>query len=200
MSSVVDICNLALSWLGEKPIISLDDEGDAAALCKANYAPLRDAVLESAEWTFATKRLRLTPISENDPVWADFGGSRFQIPPEVLRVIGVFQDVEMQPWSRLIHEQEDKMIIVRQVRTSIFIRGIVRVEDPNKFTPSFEQALAERMAWEMSIPVTNSPQIEQGKGQKYGIKVTDATALNGMNQTSKQVRASWLNRARNRGA
>lgn len=206
MSSVVDICNLALSWLGEKPIISLDDESDAAALCKANYAPLRDAVLESAEWTFALTRARLVPIVDNNPVWADFSGARFQIPGEIIRVIGVYPRVDMELWSALKYEQEDRLIIIRTTlragegAEAIFIRGILRVTDPVKFTPSFEQALAERLAWEMAIPITNSPNIEQGKGQKYMTKVTDATSLNGLSQTSKRLRSSWLINARNRGA
>lgn len=48
--------NLALTFLGEKEITSIDDDSDAARVMKTQYVLARDATIESAEWTFAVKR------------------------------------------------------------------------------------------------------------------------------------------------
>ena len=68
MASEVSICNQAISWLGGKSIISLDDGTTEANLCKANYDHLRDVVLEAKAWTFAIKRVQFAKLSE-DPLY-----------------------------------------------------------------------------------------------------------------------------------
>ena len=52
----LEICNLALSWVGEKPITSLTAGGTVPDLCLASYAPVRRACLEAGEWSFAIER------------------------------------------------------------------------------------------------------------------------------------------------
>jgi len=75
------ICNQALSWLGAGRILSLDDGTELSDLCKDNYEPLRDAVLEEARWTFATKRYEFLPMAE-EPAYGY--STQFLIPTEVL--------------------------------------------------------------------------------------------------------------------
>ena len=62
MPSEIQICNLAISWLGGQRITSFGDETAEAILCYANYELARDAVLERIEWSFAIKRVIL-------PLW-----------------------------------------------------------------------------------------------------------------------------------
>jgi len=85
-TSPVEICNLALSWLGGDLIISLTDDSTEAKLCNAVYAPLRDAVLEEREWTFATRRIQ-PPALVAGPLYGY--DKAFQIPIEVIRVLQV---------------------------------------------------------------------------------------------------------------
>lgn len=59
----VDICNLALSHIGQGGITSLDPEDDSsttAALCAQFYPVARDALLEMRNWSFALRRVDLT--------------------------------------------------------------------------------------------------------------------------------------------
>ena len=66
MSARIDICNVALvSMLGANSINSLDDDSDEARAMKFCYYIARDAVLEDANWTFATKRFQ--PAENADP-------------------------------------------------------------------------------------------------------------------------------------
>ena len=65
MSSEVDICNLALSHLGdEASLASIDPpEGSAQADHCAKFYPIaRDLMLEKHPWKFATRRVLLSPV------------------------------------------------------------------------------------------------------------------------------------------
>src|SRR4051812_19997426 len=62
MSSVVDLCNLALSHLGEDAEVIAIDPPDGtiqAAQCGRFYPMARDALLEMHPWTFASVRASL---------------------------------------------------------------------------------------------------------------------------------------------
>lgn len=73
MASDVDICNLALSHLGdEATVASLDPpEGSAQAEHCARWYPVaRDALLEMHPWGFATTRAPLAELSNPPSTWA----------------------------------------------------------------------------------------------------------------------------------
>ena len=61
MASEVEICNEALTALGENPILSLTDNSKAARLCNLKYANKRDYLLRRYLWNFAVKRITLAP-------------------------------------------------------------------------------------------------------------------------------------------
>src|SRR3546814_2945523 len=84
MTSVVSICNRALTLLGQKTITSLEDNSQAARLCVESYGPTRDAVLRDHPWNCAIARADLAALSEA-PAF-EFG-RQFQLPPDCLRVL-----------------------------------------------------------------------------------------------------------------
>ena len=62
MASEVEICNLALSHLGDTATVASSDppEGSAQAEHCARFYPIaRDALLEMQNWKFATRRATL---------------------------------------------------------------------------------------------------------------------------------------------
>jgi hypothetical protein len=72
MASVVDICNLALSHLGDTATVASIDppEGSAQAEHCARFYPIaRDTLLELHPWGFATRRALLAPLSETMDQW-----------------------------------------------------------------------------------------------------------------------------------
>jgi hypothetical protein len=70
MTSVVGICNLALSHIAAKSTIeSLNEDSEEARFCSLHYAPSRDAVLRDHDWAFARKTVELAvPSGESAPV------------------------------------------------------------------------------------------------------------------------------------
>jgi len=66
MASIVDICNLALSHLGDSATVSSIDppEGSAQADLCARFFPIALAsLLEAHSWGFATRRVALAPLA-----------------------------------------------------------------------------------------------------------------------------------------
>jgi len=200
--SPVEICNLALGWLGADLIISLNDNSVEAKLCKANYALLRDAVLEEREWTFAVKRLEPVELVDT-PI---YGYSKaFQIPPEVIRVLQVSLGGEpgheensfrstarggtgMGRETRIDWSREGDHILANNA-ARIFMRCLIQVVDTNKFSPAFDQALAARMAMDLAIPITNSRSLQKDMAGMYADKIKLAAASDGMQGRSFNTRS-----------
>ena len=86
MTERINIANLALTWLGEEIITSLEDESDAAIIMSINYAPARDATLEAHDWSFAIFRF-IPPKNAVEPIYG--ASAAFDVPANILRVISV---------------------------------------------------------------------------------------------------------------
>lgn len=201
-ASEVAICNQSLTWLAANTIISLDDPTVEAGLCKANYALLRDAVLNERAWTFATKRFTLTPLSEEP----EYGYSKqFLIPSNVLTIIECRWDnaqggtptlrddrangANTLGWRR----EEDKILANVDV---IYMKAIVQIIDTQKFSPVFTQTLATRLARDICIPLTESNKRYEQMAQMYLMAMRDAAAIDGMQGTNDMYDASQLIRVR----
>lgn len=85
----VTVCNLALSYLGESPISSLDPAVDSsltAALCARFYTTARNELLGRRPWTFATRRKTLTAVASDWSQWEYAYG----VPADCLRPQAVY--------------------------------------------------------------------------------------------------------------
>ena len=201
-SSVVQICNLALSWLGGDLIISLDDPTVEAKLCKANYEPLRDAVLEEREWTFAVIRTELAAL-QSVPLYGF--DKAFQIPPNTLRVLQISRggsevesggensrhDTGQGRESRIEWLREGETVVANNAER-IYARLLTRVIDTTKFSPAFDQALAARIAMDIALPLTNSDKMQQSMAAMYGQKLRIAAGTDGMQGRSYKTRSDSL--------
>ncbi len=206
MASAVAICNLALGWLGENIIISIDDPTRAAQLCKANFELLRDAVLEEGEWTFAlTQAGPLAPVIP-DPGTTFGPGNLFTLPEDCLRVIrcldgsdigsisSVFVEGGGFPQSRLRWRREGRRI--RAEVSALYVEYMARVENTELFSPGFAQAFAARLAAELAVPITNSATMMQSMWKLYGMKLRDGLNLDNMQGRQQPIRSDQLTRAR----
>lgn len=183
--SEVSISNMALGWLGGGLIISLDDDSEEAALCKANYDICRDAVLEDRDWTFATARQVLSALTAAPA----FGYAyQYRVPSDLIRILMVSDEplfVHDLDWER----QGDVIVTDASI---VYLKYIRRVEDPVKFTAGFVHALAVRLAMEIALPLTNSMDIQNQMVGLYGTKLERAGAMDGMQGKNQQLRTNRL--------
>ncbi len=212
-TSPVAICNIALSWLGGDQIISFEDPSVEAQLCKANYEPIRDAVLEEREWTFAVKRLEPSALG-TEPLYGF--DKAFQIPPEVIRLLQVslFDDSVLEGGiggagfrasarngtgmgreTRIEWLREGDRILANSAER-IVCRALTVVTDTAQFPPAFTQCLAARIAMDLAIPITNSEKMQKAMAQMYGEKISLAASSDGMQGRSYNVRSDSLTMVR----
>jgi hypothetical protein len=191
MTERVDICNMALSWLGEAPITSIDDETTRAQQCKISYAPTRDAVLEAHDWTFAVERF-IPAQNVVPPVYGP--GVAYDIPPQIIRVLSCDNpsDSNSYPFTSKILGREqidwqlegDKIICNKDV---IWCRGIRRIEEEGRFSPLFVQAFAAKLAFLLAQVITSDPEIAKNVYAMYDLFIKEAVSRDGIQGRSRQI-------------
>jgi len=182
MASKISIANQALSWVGASLITSFSDESTEAAIISANYDGVRDAVLEDRAWTFATRRVSLTPVLTPP----DFGYSyQFAVPADCLRVLTVRNDRQAQGPNHLDWAREMGRILCDSDK--IYMKYLSRVDDPLQYSPGFVQCMAARLAADIAIPLAGSRSLQSDMWGLYQKKLADAKTLDGMQGRAQDV-------------
>lgn len=177
---VLDICNLALSHIGDTAKITSIDPPDGstqAALCARFYPIARNSLLEMKYWSFATRRVALTAIENTWPEW-DYC---YMVPPGVASIFAVlpaeatddystrFSPTDSpgyfannipiiaagryapQPFQVEVNTDGDQIILTDQA--DAVLRYCSLVTEPNHFTPLFSMALSWHLASMLAGPI-----------------------------------------------
>ena len=145
--SAIALCSRALLRIGATTIASFD-EGTTEAEVAANlYPPIRDAVLSSHPWSFATAqaalpRLAAAPVADHDHA--------FQLPADFLRVLsagpsGLGRGLSFRLAENRLHCDSDSVVLTYVFRP-----------DESAFPPFFDHMLIARLTAEFCIPITES--------------------------------------------
>ena len=206
MTTETQICNIALGWLGANRITSLDIEEPSKEwiLCSENFTLLRDAVLEEREWTFAVERKIIDPSGE----FLSFGTQNlFLKPADSIRILTVHDQAIVRTGgpavvTRDVHDvpqaqgwQVEGQYILASIDVA-YVRYNKRVTETGKFSSTFTQALAQRLAAEFCLPLTESRSLFDKMWSAYGAKIAMGSVLDGMQGRSRKVRSQALIRRR----
>ena len=161
MSSIVAICNLALSNVGKENINALNEASTEARACKQFYDLTRDLLLQQYPWRFAGKTISLAEVSNNKPgQW----GFAYQRPTDCLKVRWVRPEYrEGDPpldWQEEIsfpHGVDGDLIYCNL--SPAFLHYTVQLVDPSRFSPLFTDALAWHLAVRLAMPLTKDPKM-----------------------------------------
>jgi len=185
----IQICNLALSWLGANRILSFDENSNESRLCADVYEPLRQAVLEERAWTFADTTLWLSA-----PLAPVMGGEyRYQLPTTLLRAYRVYD----ASGHRLEFRREGDQLLVEN-SAGIFVRATRDIAETSLFSPGFVQALAARMAADLAIALTRSRQLQADMWALYNAKLDQAAGNDATQATSERTDSTELTGVRYR--
>ena len=155
MSSVVDLCNLALSRLGDSATVASIDppEGSAQAEhCSRVYPIARDSLLEMHDWKFATRRAVLSELTVDSFNWT----YAYAEPNGALRIISVLdatQSAEDESYPFAAESGEDGAALIYTNLQDATVRYVARVTDTTKFSPLFADALAWLLASHIAGPL-----------------------------------------------
>lgn len=188
MTSVVAICNRALDMLGADPVTSLDDNTKAARLCARNYEPVRDAVLRAYPWNVAVRRASLAALAEA-PAWGS--ARQFPLPegpdPEpCLRLLSI----EGETRFGLRYKVEGRRVVTDEA-APLRILYIARIEDPSQLDPMLADAIATRLAADLSYSLTASAALGQTLMGIYQTKLAEARATDAEEGVTDDIVAAW---------
>lgn len=142
-TSEVDICNGALTMIGDNTITSLTEGTTRSVVCAQHYHKSRNALLRGYPWNFAMKREALAQLVET-PEWGF--AYYYQLPTDSVRVWKINHDQKVA-WRR----EGDRIATDLE---SLDILYISKVTDPNKFDELFIDALTVRLASKICFPLT----------------------------------------------
>ncbi len=183
-TTALDLCNLALSKLGESPIPAIDANGSPAARqCHLHYHATRQEVLCSHRWSFAQQLVTLSSTAEP----SEQQNLPHYLPADCLRVLSVDQP----NWvlrGRCIYASEH----------TIKLLYITDCEDVTLFEPLFIDALATKLAYKMCISLTSSSSMKQALAEEYSrVSLPNASHFNAVQSHSNDTHPLyqlWKNR------
>lgn len=162
MNTALEICNRALSKLGQRQIVGLAQSKDPISMqCSLLYHPARKETLCACRWSFAVRAETLTSLPELKGVEeiAPPFTAQYLLPTRCLRVL----DVPLKKWSLAGR----RLLTMGHGRDSLTITFIDNVEDGSVFDPLFVDALVCRLAEKLALPVTGSHSLRQSLLNEY---------------------------------
>ena len=135
-TTLVDVCNRALSRIGAVRISALTDTSASAKAAAACFPSVPDWVLRSWRWKFAIKRQAITaPTPADETGWA----WRYALPPDCL-ALAVNGDAGLLVEGSVVLSNQDE---------PSWVRFVTQVTDPAQWDPAFAEALSWKIAMEV---------------------------------------------------
>ena len=142
----ISLCSKALIKLGAQGITSFSENTAEAQVASQLYAPVRDALLSSYPWRFATSQIslpRLVDIPTADYMYA------YQLPNDFLRALsagcGQGKGLDYRIYQRTLHTNAPNVIL-----TYLFL------PKEENFPAFFDELLIAKLAAEFCLPLTES--------------------------------------------
>ena len=214
MANAVDICNLALSQLGERgEIVALDtpDGSIYAAEC-SNYYPIAlRKLLEEFDWSFMQTRARLNKLASFDSELYGYKNA-YALPSDCVRVVRVSQANKENSMCPLTPEMPrnyeiqyskttGSRILLTNVNNAIIEYTLYR-DVPALFPTYFIEALVLGLAVYLVGPVKRSDPastMAQNLRQSYEQTLSKAKTADAQNSARKrfkyvpsQIRSRWV--------
>ena len=177
----IDICNIALSYLGEDKINALDEDGtNPESLCFQFFDFCLENLLRRHDWSFASQRVELAQASST-PL---FGWLyEYPFPVNCLLVREVYLDAD--------YEVEQRNILTDQ-NGDVQIRYTKKVTDMTELDSNFIKALAHYLASEIGLALTGKPHWVQAQMQLYAIAYEEAENQDGIETFPDETAIQWV--------
>jgi len=180
VSSEVEICNMALGYVGvTHEISSLAEDSTEAEQCDRFYEATRDQVLRDFPWPFAVYYRALDLVEEEPNDDWDYS---YRYPTDCMRGLRVVDGNRIQttrlPWE-VAHDDSGKLIFTDQ--DEAVLRFIRRVTDPEVYDPSFVETLAWRLGSKLAIPLARSTKERDYAFERYRLELSTAR-VNAINE------------------
>lgn len=166
ITSIVDICNMALDYCNVRTITAIDEDTKQSRICDRWYDTVRKSLLLNLNASFSIKRAQLVEVVNFTPV---YGYSKaYALPQDCLKVLNV-----NSPVSDNYYQIEGNYLYYNndQPQEEVKIRYIADIQDVTKFDAEFCDCLALKLAEKICLPLSEDEQkaslLKQLAQQKY---------------------------------
>lgn len=189
MAGDTDVANVAITLVGGTRITSLTDGSTNANRVNDIYAEVRDDLLRSHNWNFATKKLKLAQSATAPAFEFDYA---YPVPSDWLKNVSahnndgaygtIFYRTEFVGTQRCICTSADE----------VYLRYIYRVTDPNLMAPDFRRAFELALARDLAIPIASSNVIQEKYARAAEKKLAAARSIDAMGSFPEvRPQGSW---------
>ncbi len=158
MASKTDICNTALTRLGQEPITSFDENTSAAKRCSILFDEISDQVMASGEWTTLLNRQQLAKLTTNPEYGYSF---QYQLPPDLIKLI----EINNNPIRNIRFKRESDRLLVDEGTVSILY--VKREPNLQLWGPHLTTAVSLKLTAELVVSLTGSASLLQFYTREY---------------------------------
>ena len=200
MASQVQICNLALGWLGTRSIASMSEATNEARVCTQYYEFALEQSLRDHRWNFAQRRRVLAETAFPEGYDATYAYC-YAVPTDCLEAhtlvdeSGSDKDLNGRAWVFEIVLTDDGAgkVILTQVGNAT-LTYTAKVTNPSLYDPLFVRAFAKRLAADMCVAILkNNPQKVQETETLYQNEIRRAKAVDAREGKEEEVQENpWV--------
>lgn len=179
--AIIQICNQALTQVGEPTITSLAEESKPARLCDLRFNDVKWAVLRAHPWNCATKRTSLARLTETPAYEFAY---KFQLPADWLRLVSTQNpDISYRIEGRELLANEQ----------TFNCKYVHRVDDVTDLDTLCQAAIAARLAAELALPLARSAERQKNLWEQYKEKLSEARFIDASEHPREGFRTNeWL--------
>lgn len=189
MTSKIDICNLALSNIGQATIQDFDEASAEAAACRDRYDHALETCLSAIWWTFAKKTVALA-LASSDP--ADEWAYRYQRPADC--VSGRYIIDPLGRFTRRVRfELAAREVLTDEPEARFAYTALIT--NPTQYTTPFVEVLTWRLAMDLVMPLSLDRSIRSDTFQIFQRAMGIAAASDANEQDPYDMYkrdASWI--------
>lgn len=153
MLTEVNICNIALSHLGDMATVASIDppEGSAQAEHCANFYPIaRNSMLSFYDWAFARRRVELTAVQQSSLRWK----YSYAKPVDMLNLIEVVCPRARRIEFAVESDGNNQYVLTNEPHSIAIYTA--EIKDPTRFPPLFVEALTWQLSSMLAGPLIKS--------------------------------------------
>lgn len=156
--SETDICNAAIRLVAGNRITSLTQGTKNANVASDLYEIVRDDLLRSHNWNFATRRASLARSATTPTFEFDYA---YVLPSDWVRTISAHDNDGGTGTVECKEEEVGGQGVLCASVEALYLRYVALVTDTNRMPPDFRKALISSLARDIALPVADSNTVRE---------------------------------------
>ena len=190
VTSETEIANLALTRLGHFEITALTENTKAGRLCNRHYVSSRASTLRPHPRNSPT---RPPDLARGTPEPAFEYTYQFPLPSDFLKIIRTEDESAGYIEDYRIEGTASDGLCLLSYEEAVAIEYIARVEDVAQYDALFVDVLAQRLAMEICVPLTDNSTLYKNVSDIYQMKLREARSVDAQEGTPRDpVVDYWL--------